>query len=164
MSVFWAFPNNETNACNIRLCTGIVFVTVNPDDLLVVCQHLVWCESIFIDWNSRNLVPILVLEVNVFHPLSILCTSDLFDLGVQHNCLETICILVFCQENRGSRSIWINNLNSTNIRCTSRTWFPIELNGFNRFFLGHSKEICISRVPEVDWLGCLLDQSEVNRA
>ena len=151
MSVFGTLPDDEAKAVEIRILTGIVFVTVNPDNLLVVCQHLIWCKILFLGLNSRNLIPILVLEVNVCHPLSDVCPSDLFDLGVQHNCLETICTLVLCHEDRGSRSVRINNLNSTNKRCMIRTWFPIELNGFDRFVLWHSTEICISRVPEVDW-------------
>ncbi len=76
-----------------------IFVTVNSNNLLVIFQYLVWCECLFVSPNFRNFFPVLVLEVDLADGIrtTILeSTSDLFDLGVQNNCLEAICILALC--------------------------------------------------------------------
>ena len=98
----------------MKVCTIQVFVPVNPDDLLVICQHLVWCECSFESLNSRNFSPVLVLEVELSDDITIVCASDLFDLFVQDNCLETICILVFGQEDGGSNTVGVDHLQRTN--------------------------------------------------
>ncbi len=149
-SLFATLPHDQPNATELRIVTIGVFVPVNPDDLLVICQHLVWCELLFLSPNSRNFSPVLVLEVELADPMIIGSSSDLFDLFVQDNCLETICILVLGQEDGGSSIVRIDHLQCTNPISTGSTWFPAKFDGLNGLVFGHGTEIFNVGEPEVD--------------
>ena len=79
MSVFGTLPDDEAKAVEIRVLTGIVFVTVNSDNFFVICQHLVWPKFTILCLNPRYFFSILVLEVYVSDLISTRCASDLFD-------------------------------------------------------------------------------------
>ncbi len=82
--------------------------------------------------------------------MTIVCASDLFDFFVQDNCLETICILVFGQEDGGSNIVGVDHLQRTNLILPwCSTWFPTKLDGLNGLVFGHGTEICIGGEPEV---------------
>ena len=148
-SLFATLTHDQPNAPEISILTIAVFVPVNPDDLLVICQHLVWCELLFDSLNSRNFSPVLVLEVELSDD-TIDIASDLFDLFVQDNCLETICILVFGQEDGGSNTVGVDHLQRTNPISIFITWFPAKFDGLNGLVFWHGTEICIGGEPEVD--------------
>ncbi len=82
--------------------------------------------------------------------ITIVCASDLFDLFVQDNCLETICILAIGQEDGGSDTVGVDHLQRTNQSSIFITWFPAKFDGLNGLVFGHGTEICIGGEPEVD--------------
>ena len=128
-----------------------IFVTVNSNNLFVIFQYLVWCKCLFVSPNFRNFSPVLVLEVDLADGIrtTILeSTSDLFDLGVQNNCLEAICILALGREDRRSKTVGIDHLQSSNTSIFSR--FPAKFDGLNGLVFWHGAEVCIGWVPEVD--------------
>ena len=144
-----ALPNDEPKACKKFVISCVVFVAVDPDDFLIVLQDLVRGKLSILSLKSRNLFAILVLEMNVPDPIWVDCTSDLFYLGVEHDWLEIVCVLVFAQEDWRRHSIWVSYLDGTNCRRYVWRYLPLEFTCFNKLVSGHGKDILVCWVPEV---------------
>ena len=90
------FPDDETQAVKASRSLNVL-CTVHANNFFIVLKNLVWCKSTSTWRNFRNLIAILVLEINISYLVINFISSNPFDLASDFDFLEVICIHTFAQ-------------------------------------------------------------------